>query len=169
MSSDWRPPGADHLFADDALLPGKGKRLRGYLVFNAIMCLLPVAISSAALLFSSLRSFVQHSVAAGPLVMAVVGLAAGIALIATLLWTRTHVVGDAVRRSSLRKVGLLLILLGSLLLIGGGVGVIVSGATFALDGIAAAVAIAINGIIAMIAGSFLGTVANQKVSQDFAG
>ncbi|MGH4017345.1 MAG: hypothetical protein ACRDSL_26155, partial [Pseudonocardiaceae bacterium] len=129
----------------------------------AVCCILPIMISVLAFFVGAVRSSVQDSVALAPLLMGAAGVLAGVALLITLLWGRSQIVGDTISSSAFRTVGLVLMVLSTGIMIAGGVGIFVTafGLRGALDALFAAGSLPITGVVGLIAGAVQVSVANR--------
>lgn len=150
-------------YAVGVLPPGGGKRVRLVLVLFALLCLVPISLSGLAFLVGAARSAAQDSIAVAPLLLGTAGVLAAVALFIMLLWDRSQIAGDRIRSGSFRAVNVILMALGTATLVGGAVGVFVAvfGLRGALDALFAGVALAITGVVGLIAGAVMASVATQ--------
>lgn len=85
-------------------------------------------------------------------------------LIIALLWTRSQVVGDTVQQSGVRTTGWTLMALGTVSIVAGGAVALVAALVLrgALDALFGAAGLMITGVISLISGAVLASVANRS-------
>lgn len=142
----------------EGILPsGMGRWLRRILAVAAAECLVPILIAASALFVGAVRSYVEDSVAAAPLVMGATGIYAGMALGITLLVGRSQIRGDTIRPRPFHRIGIVMIVLSTGLILSGVVGTLLAMFALrgALDALFAGGSLLITGTIGLISGAVI--------------